>query len=134
MAGVLVARRIEAHCRRTRSPRLAAFVGCSVPENVTGEIVRFAPTHLVIVDAAELGRKPGEVHIIPPESIGGVSFSTHTLPLRIIVDYLARTAGISPVILGIQPEQTRLCTPPSAHVLAAVRRVVAALERVGAAQ
>lgn len=129
VAGVLVARRIDASCRRARSRRLAGFVGCSAPENLTGEIARFAPTHLVVVDAADLGREPGEVDIIPEENIAGTSFSTHTLPLRIIVDYLAQTAGIRAVILGIQPEHTELCAPPSARVLAAVRRVVAALKR-----
>jgi hydrogenase 3 maturation protease len=124
---VLVARKLAAWCRKTRCRNLAAFDGGSAPENVTGVIARFKPTHLVVVDAAHLGLKPGAVRVVAAEEIGGVSFSTHTLPMPIIIDYLAKGTGCRSVVIGIEPEQKNVCAPVSARVLAAVDDVVAAL-------
>ena len=79
------------------------FLGESAPENFSGEIRNFATTHLVIVDAADMGEKPGTMRIIEPEKIGGTSFSTHMLPLKMLTDYVVMTTGCRVTIIGIQP-------------------------------
>jgi hydrogenase 3 maturation protease len=124
---VLVARGIEERAGGVKRRMIVGFEGCAAPENLTGEIVRFKPTHLVLVDAADLGREPGAVAIIAPERITGTSFSTHTLPLRIIIDYITQATGARAVVVGIQPEHTAFCAEPSARVLAAVDQLVDAL-------
>lgn len=129
VAGVAVARRLRAWRARTGCRRLAAFDGASAPENLTGEIARFAPDYLVLVDAAYLGREPGAVAIVPAESIGGASLSTHTLPVPIILGYLARTVGCRALVLAIQLEQTEVLARPSPAVARAIRRVAGAFER-----
>ena len=50
------------------------YLGESAPENFSGEIRNFGTTHLMIVDAAELGKAPGTLQIIEPDRIGGTSF------------------------------------------------------------
>ncbi|HUJ25785.1 MAG TPA: hydrogenase 3 maturation endopeptidase HyCI [Myxococcales bacterium] len=124
-AGLGVARRLQAGRARVRSGRLAAFIGHTAPENLTGEIARFRPTHLVLVDAADLGREPGAVELVPRERIAGASFSTHALPLPLLIGYLERATGCRSIVVGIQPAQLGLMRRLSPEVQRAVGRVVA---------
>jgi hydrogenase 3 maturation protease len=130
VAGVLVARRLAAWAARTRSERVLALEGGAAPENFTGEIVRFEPDLVVLVDAAHLGREPGAVEVIAPERVGGLSFSTHMLPVPIFLDYLLRTIGCRTLVIGIDIVQKEVLAPVSPPVTRAVRRLVAAFQRV----
>jgi len=129
-AGVLVARKLAAWAKRARVATLAGFEGYAAPEHLTGAIARFEPDRVLLVDAAHLGTHPGEVRILPLESIAGVSFSTHMLPEPIIHDYLAKSCGCSSVVLGIQPQQTEVCGPISSPVAEAIEAVVATVRKV----
>ncbi|MDD2752350.1 MAG: hydrogenase maturation protease, partial [Candidatus Omnitrophica bacterium] len=73
-AGMLVARQIK------ENKNLKVFLGSTAPENITGEIKKFAPHHLLIIDTAMMQEKSGTIKIFPGKAIGGVSFSTHRLP------------------------------------------------------
>lgn len=132
-AGIRVARRLAAFCDAHPSYRrgvhLAAFDGGAAPENVTGEIARFRPDLVILVDAAFLGRAPGAVEPIAPEQVAGTSFSTHMLPAPVLLDYLRSRTGCRAAVLGIQIVQKEPMSRPSAPVAAAVRRVVAAFRR-----
>ena len=120
---------------RTRRPAIGLFEGGTAPENLTGEILRFQPSHILLVDAADLGLKPGTVKLIKPEAIGGVSFSTHVLPLKILADYLSQSlpcpacnaehnmAGRQVMVLGIQPGRTDFGMAPSREIRAATRQL-----------
>jgi hydrogenase 3 maturation protease len=127
---VLVARRLAAWCARTGATRIAAFDGGAAPENFTGEIARFAPDAIVLVDAAHLGREPGAVELVPAERIAGLTFSTHMLPATIVLDFLRTTTGARTLVLGIQLAQKDVMAKPSPEVARAVRRVVTAFQRV----
>lgn len=81
-----------------------AFCGGSAPESMTGEIRKFNPSHLLIIDAANLNQKPGTIELVNTDNIEGVSFSTHRLPTRIFMDYLVKSIGCEVLILGIQPK------------------------------
>jgi hydrogenase 3 maturation protease len=129
VAGVLVARRLAAWAQRERCEGLAAFMGGAAPENFTGEIVRFAPDLVVLVDAAHLGKEPGAVELIPAESVGGLSFSTHMLPVPIFLDYVTARTGARSLVLGIDIVQKEVLAPISPPVERAVRRVVRAFKR-----
>jgi hydrogenase 3 maturation protease len=129
VAGVLVARRLAAWAARTGSDRVAVYACGAAPENFTGEIVRFRPDLVVLVDAAHLGREPGAVEVIEAERVGGLSFSTHMLPVPIFLDYLHRTIGCRSLVIGIDIVQKDVLAPVSRPVAAAVRRLVAAFRR-----
>ena len=131
VAGVLVARRLAAWCARTGCERLAAFAAGAAPENFSGEILRFAPDCVVVVDAAHLpGREPGAVELIPRDAVEGVSFSTHMLPLPIFLDYLEKRGGCRSLVVGIQVEQKDVLARPSPAVSRAVRRLAGELRRL----
>lgn len=51
----------------------------------------------------------GEVKIIKEDEIINYSFSTHTLPLSIIVKYLKKFINAEIIILGIQPKIIDFC-------------------------
>jgi hydrogenase maturation protease len=131
-AGVEVARRLAAFCaarpRLRPGLRLAAFDGGAAPENLTGEIARFAPDLVVLVDAAFLGSAPGAVEVVPAERIAGFSFSTHMLPAPVVLDYLRQRTGCRTAVLAIQIAQKEPMSRPSREVAAAVRRLVAAFQ------
>ena len=99
-AGVRVAQRLIAWGRRARVDHLAAFEGCAAPENLTGVIASFRPSHVLLVDAAHLGIDAGEVRMIHPDKVAGVSFSTHMLPAPIVLDYLTRACGCATLVVG----------------------------------
>jgi hydrogenase 3 maturation protease len=83
-------------------PDVRLFGGETAPENFSGSILRFAPTHLLIVDAADVALAPGHVTEICPGDVGGPTYCSHMLPLKIMVDYLVRETGVQVTLLGIQ--------------------------------
>lgn len=87
-----------------RVPERAKLLDCgSSPENFTGLIRRLNPTHVLMVDAARLGARPGAARLVRVERIKGLTVSTHTLPLSVLARYLQETVGARVALLGVQP-------------------------------
>lgn len=93
--------------------------GSTAPENFTGVIREFKPAVLFIVDAAHMGLTPGEIHVLDPDEITGMSFSTHMLPLPLMLNYLAMELDCEVVCIGIQPASTEQGLEMCAEVTAA---------------
>ncbi|MCX5712515.1 MAG: hydrogenase 3 maturation endopeptidase HyCI [Candidatus Omnitrophica bacterium] len=96
------------------------FVGATAPENLTGEIKKYNPTHLIIIDCADLQDAPGAVKIFDPEQTTGDSFSTHRLPLKMLAQYLRMSLNCDIMVIGIQPRSIKFSTEVSAEVKHAV--------------
>ena len=95
----------------------SVFFGETTPENLTGEIRAFGPSHVVILDAADLGRRPGTVELVPVDAPSlSVSASTHGLPLEVLANYLRQSIGCDVLVLGIQPASRQFGRPPSKSV------------------
>lgn len=122
-AGMLVAER----CEKTPAANMKVFFGCTAPENITGEIRKFCPTHLVIIDAADTGAEPGTISFIDPAQIAGISFSTHMMPLNILISFITADTHCVPLIIGIQPQTLAFGEPVSPAVTAAVTELADAL-------
>lgn len=102
--GVLAARRIEAlHLPGTR-----VFLAGTVPESMTGPVKSFRPDHIILLDAAEMGRPPGTVAVLDPGTVRASLFSSHALPLPVVMDYLKTETGATVILLGIQPDLTKV--------------------------
>jgi len=121
-AGYRIAERLSGLSGNAR-----AFCGSSAPENFTGEIKRFRPDTLLVIDAADLGEPPGTAAFISPDDVTGATFSTHMLPLRVMLDYLRRETGCSIHLLGIQAASLETGTEMTPAVTAAVDGIVSAL-------
>jgi hydrogenase 3 maturation protease len=125
-AGLLAARELQRllDARPKAAVDCAVFVGETAPESFTGEIRRFRPTHVVILDAADFGGAPGEAALIDPEAIrGNPSLSTHNLPMSLLTKYLAAELGCAVMIVGIQPARSRFGDPVSEAVAAGARNL-----------
>jgi hydrogenase 3 maturation protease len=79
----------------------------TVPESFMDEIVELQPTHVLLVDAALLGLKPGEVRLYDAQKVAYMpSISTHSLSIRVFCDYLTQLAQTKIALLLIEPQNT----------------------------
>ena len=79
----------------------------TVPESFMQEIVDFEPSHVLLVDAAILGLKPGETRLVFPEQVTNFpAITTHVLPLRIFCEYITKMTATKIALLLIEPEDT----------------------------
>lgn len=105
---------------------VGVFQGHTAPENLTGEIREFRPSHLLVVDAARLGVEPGEAAFLSEGQLGGAPLATHTLPLGVMFSYLRETLpGLRVGVVGIQAGDTSYGKPMSAVLENAATRVSA---------
>ena len=102
IAGMLVADSLRKF--KDKNKKLKVLLGATAPENLTGEIKKFKPSHVIIIDAADIGKKPGALACIDPEEIDKISFSTHQLPLSIMAEYLTQSLNCKIIVIGIQPK------------------------------
>ncbi len=91
--------------KRYRLSECIGLFNCeTVPENYLDEIKKFQPTHLILIDAAQLNLKPGEQKLVTIEKIKNVAISTHALPLSFLAKYLKQTMRTAIILLAIQPK------------------------------
>ncbi len=122
-AGVLIARRLGS----LNLPDVRALDGGTAPENLTGEIRQLSPSHLIIVDTADMGEEPGTTRLLHPDQIAGMSFGTHALPLSVLAGYLEKETGCRVIIMGIQPRSLDFDAGLSPEVARAVDEAVGTL-------
>ena len=124
----LSSRRFNVGYSLKRGVKLKTFEGSTAPENLTGEIIAFKPTHLIIVDTADIGEEPGAVLLLRADEVGrGISFSTHKIPPKILIDYFAHSLKCEIVIIGIQPKSIGFGKPASKAVIASSKSVAQAI-------
>lgn len=80
----------------------------TAPENHTIEIREINPTHVIIVDAVEFNQEAGNFIIVNKEQIDTFNFSTHTMPVSFLINYLEDSVGCEILTLGIQPKDMKL--------------------------
>ncbi|MGA2120651.1 MAG: hydrogenase maturation protease [Methanoregula sp.] len=100
--GMSVAREIE----QRQLPDIRFFLAGTVPESITGPLRRYQPEHVLFLDAADMGARPGTIAVIEPGQIQASLVSTHVLPLSVVMEYVERETGAGVTLLGIQPDLT----------------------------
>lgn len=129
--GLYVARNLGRKSKTAGFVDVRAFLGHTAPESLTGEIKKFRPTHLLIVDAASMDRAPGEACLFDIEDEReGISFSTHRMPLKILAGYLRQFFPCSIMVLGIQPQTMDFGKKPSKPVQASARAICRLIREV----
>jgi hydrogenase 3 maturation protease len=106
-------------------PKNVCLIECeTVPESFMQDIVDFKPSHVLLVDAAILGLKPGETRLVLPEQIMDFpAITTHVLPLRIFCEYVTKMAEAKIALLLIEPEDTEFGEGLTAPVEAAAEKI-----------
>jgi hydrogenase 3 maturation protease len=103
----------------------------TVPESFMDEIVELKPSHVLLIDAALLGLKPGDVRLFDAEKLENLpSISTHTLPLRIFCDYITQFAKTKIALLLIEPKSTDFGEGLTPEVETSAKRVFQTLLKV----
>jgi len=102
-------------------------------ENCFGEIERFKPRYLIIIDAAlfENGR-PGDIIITSEESISEVNLvlSTHNIPLTLLIDLMKKTWRLEKIyVIGIYPKSMDLGLEVSLEVFSSIERLVEEIKK-----
>ena len=120
VAGVLVAKSLAA---KIKNRKFKVFLGETAPENLTGEIKKFKPTHLLIIDAADIGRKAGSVTMLCAKDIAGATFSTHRLPLKMLAEYFRLTSDCAIFIIAIQPKSIKVSDKVCDEVKVAAKKI-----------
>jgi hydrogenase 3 maturation protease len=88
-----------------------------VPENFIGPIEAGQPDTIIIIDAADMGTKAGEVAILEIDQIAEIGLTTHNASLALIARLLQSSTQADIFVLGIQPEDISFGTPMSERVI-----------------
>ena len=126
-AGILAGKSI---LKRNKSRRLKVFLGETAPENLTGEIRKFKPSHIVLVDTADMKEAPGTVLLLKPEELSkDITFSTHKMPAEVLIEYFIKSMGAAVTFIGIQPSNIKFGAKLSKDVRSSAREVASAILR-----
>ena len=126
VAGLLVAEGLK----RIKNLKLKIFLGSTAPENFTGEIIKFKPTHIIIVDSIDIDQKPGTILLIDTNEVDGVSFSTHKMPIKMMADYLFASLECEIIIIGIQSKTLLFGEAVSEEVKKAVKNIIEIIREI----
>jgi len=128
-AGMLVAQRIEKGAggkgqETGKKAMLKVFLGATTPENLTGEIIKYKPNYIIIVDTADIKQRPGDILLLNTEDLGeGASFSTHKLPAKVLMDYFIQSLKCKITLIGIQPKSIIFGGAVSKEVKSSIKEV-----------
>jgi len=110
-------------------PKNVCLIECeTVPESFMQEIVDLSPSHVLLIDAAILGVKPGETRLVFPEQVADFpAITTHVLPLRVFCGYITQATKAKIALLLIQPGKTEFGEGLTPEVDAAAKKITGTL-------
>lgn len=99
------------------------FNGEQLPENYLEPIVKIKPATVFLVDAVDFGASPGTFKLFE-KAEPKMHFSTHTLSLNFILNYLREKTQAKIFILGIQPGQIHWGNSLSPEIREEIKKLV----------
>ena len=106
------------------------FLAGTSPESITATLRAYRPDHVIFLDAADMGGLPGDIEVIEPEMAQANLFSSHILPLSVVMEFIAEDTGSAVTLLGIQPDIMRPDQVLSGGGLELLHRNLSALEDI----
>lgn len=130
-AGLLTGAYLQKKLDPLLNDRVLILFGETAPENLSGQVRAFAPSHVLVLDAIDGEPLPGAVVVHPVDrSDDNASCSTHGLPLRLLVLYLIHELSCKVTILGLQAASREIAAPPTKIVRAAARKLAGLLSQL----
>jgi hydrogenase 3 maturation protease len=120
-AGCLVAR----HLRGTEGAHVIEAE--EVPESFVGEIAAAKPETVVMVDAVDLGARPGAVAVLEREQIAAYAPTTHRMPLSLVMKVVQRRTGADVFLIAVQPSRVDFGAATTPEVSETVERLAGIL-------
>jgi hydrogenase 3 maturation protease len=99
------------------------------PENFTGKVRDFKPTHVIMVDAAHFDGEPGEGRLIPTQEIGDEVYA-HNTPLTLLKAYLEKTMCSNVALLGVQYQESDFSVTPTPEIGRATQIIAETIYRI----
>jgi hydrogenase 3 maturation protease len=100
----------------------------TVPESYLLDIEQFEPTHVLLIDAAFLGLKPGTARLFDAQKIVDFpAITTHVLPLKVFCEYVKQSTGAKIALLLVEPKNMEFGEGLSVEVEATAQKIVAVL-------
>jgi len=120
------------HELRNKIPSRVQIYECeTVPESFLEPIIELNPSHVLLIDAAMLGLKPGSIRLINPEQIINFSpITSHTLPLRVFCEFIKKTTESKIALLLIEPKNTDFGEKISPEVQKAAEKITILLPKL----
>jgi hydrogenase 3 maturation protease len=110
--------------KKITSDKIEIMIGGTTPENLSGVLRKMRPSHILMVDAAELGKPPGSAALVDPNNIRESGFSTHSFSLGTIARYFNEISGAKIIFLGIQPKMVAFSEGLGPEIKQAADRLV----------
>ena len=101
------------------------FNCAEAPENYLEKILSSQADTIIIVDTAQIGQPDGTVRIFNPDEIKQFGLTTHSLSLKLFIDYIREKKECRFLILAIQPKTLSMGTALSEEV----KKTLDALEK-----
>jgi len=124
--GLEVVRLLKKH----QSPCLTAYEGHMTPEAFITPACSLKPSHLLIIDAAELQQKPGTWRLLLRDEIQTGLFTTHYLPATAVADELHHRCDTKVAFLGVQPKSRDITLSRSTECMRAAEEIAALIRRL----
>jgi len=98
-------------------------------ENFLSILSKENVTHCLIIDAVNFGDnsvQAGTVGFFSSLDLENkqVTFTTHHIPLKVLVDYMKKKSGVEIRILGVQPKTLEFGSKMSSDVLDAIDEII----------
>lgn len=97
--GIVVVRMLKPHINK----KLRIFEGYTTPEVFISPTCSTKPSHVLIVDAAEIKGKPGEWRLLLSSELNGSLLTTHSIPPTEIASNIEQRCNAKVAFIGIQP-------------------------------
>mgnify|MGYP001141535151 CR=1 FL=1 len=102
----------------------------TVPESFVESIAEFKPSHILVIDAAMIGRNAGAAVLVELTKAIPPAVSTHALSLELFFEYLRNMVVADIRLLAIQPENTEFGESLTPRVEEASRNIAGLLVQV----
>jgi hydrogenase 3 maturation protease len=102
----------------------------SVPEGFARPLAEFGAKRVIMIDAADMGKPPGHIELVTKDRIGGISISTHSMPLSFLMMYLEQETGGETILLGVQPKSIQFGEGLNPEIQEVAENIIASFERL----
>jgi len=124
--GVQVAKKLRGKLSR----QFRLIEAGTIPESYIDKVRESRPTHVLIIDAAQIGTNPGNSRLLSPSKVKGLSISTHTLPLNVFAEFVKKETGSKIKILAVQPKDLEFGEGLTDEVARTVEKLTSILIRI----
>ena len=114
--------------KHMQGPNLLVENVGSVPEAFASNLTDFGAERVIMVDAADMLRPPGHIELITKDRIGGITISTHRMPLSLLMQYLEDRTGAQTILLGVQPKNIEFGEGLSPEIQTVTEKIISTLE------